>query len=1462
MKRFRALLLGVAEYEARSISSLPCVPTDLNQLATAFKARGYTVDGTESSGRIGRSKLRGAVREFLETAEPEDTLVVYLSGHGAYHKGVTYLLPYDADLGDEMPDTAVSLNAWARAIENSKAAAILFLVDACREGYTETKSITRTRWSEEKLWYAQRRQVAWIFPCAEGQVSHWVRADGAEVLKPFSIFAQALVGAVANTAAPRTLDGLVGSLQRNIAELTRKYGKPDQTIGPVTNGRDRTEPFRLFPDGTSDAQSWEQAAGNHLAWQRVPKAHEDQSLASNVVNLVRHLDQARQRAAAATAVDPWAEHGGFALRMSRQLSFLLTAMLDDLPLEPAEAALLAAAPFVYEAHWAGQLAKAATLLEADGDPLHASFDRFVHQEFPRLRRWTGDLHGHSALAWWLLHRWLAVQPGAYAAESLSELLDPEAWGGGALAAEVLSPARLGSVVRAIRGASGFFAVDSDFGGLLPKFTIAEGRQGEQSLRERLVAILLAVAHRMAIEAPFLADVIPDTLGTAYRVSPADLITTLDGATWGKSEQERIRVLTAACTHPAVEVALREHVTEFDTLLTYLQAQVQQPQLDILRKLPFRALADRVGPAIRDGKRVYDGAGTRFQLAEDKVQELLMGEQLYGRTTAAIRELYQNALDACRYRRARTEYLNRTGHPTEPWTGSIRFVRDRDENGRDYLDCIDNGIGMGRQELTNVFARAGVRFAELPKFLEEKHEWDKLDPPVAFVPNSRFGIGVLSYFMMADEIAIDTCIFGRDGQLGERLHVSIAGPGALFIIQPVGPGEESGTRVRLYLTRGVAPGACATELHEWLRVAEFATELTEGGGRAEWKPGVLASLGEFGSPLSKVLPAGESVWWLADHGMLLVDGITAHSSEAFAGAIVNLTGEQVRLSVDRTRIISLSEHVLFDNFRAALPVLLAEGHQLLSAGWLWQFAQNRPANADMLLSAILEQGIARSLPFGKHFDLEALGCFPPDAQLFVGSRWLPKATGSPPTYVSELPDEIAIWRLASLLRGGLTISGMRVDLLPAADPYLAGVLALPSDHRLLTIANRDEWLERNVPVPAGHVFDAAEALHRPVEAVCDRLRLLGYTVPDEAVLRADKALASMNLDGKAPWRTSPERPTAKEIAFMAERLAVNDAEIAERLHRLGYDALPVLDAVLANSGLLDHNLWLAPRTGTGARQVLHAVRQLGLSVAEVIDRYGDLGFDVANVVGGLDLMALDAGDGRQLWEMGAGRINQEWVSRAADRLRMSPDEVKRRLRNEDFVLLDATPDAYLDEAIIGEIGQRSQHEKLLLSEPGLVERTKIIELAARSDRKTTHVEADLRALGFEVPAMNDLGVVDDELRRICERLRFISEIPLEFEDRPIPVGPIIDVANEVGLPAEYVAERLRSAGYKVANAAGLTDRDRLLASRDLDNEAPWLRNSGPVAVWHLLAAAIRFDTDPQLIARRMRELGYEIPEGWG
>src|SRR5262249_11136655 len=118
-------------------------------------------------------------------------------------------------------------------------------------------------------------------------------------------------------------------------------------------------------------------------------------------------------------------------------------------------------------------------------------------------------------------------------------------------------------------------------------------------------------------------------------------------------------------------------------------------------------------------------------------------------------LFQNALDACRYRAARSKLA---GVPYEP---QISIFQGRTEAGREYVECHDNGVGMTRELLENCFAKAGNRFVSTLEFRQEMAAWNDAD--LEFFPNSQFGIGVFSYFIVAEELEVET---GRLGLKGE------------------------------------------------------------------------------------------------------------------------------------------------------------------------------------------------------------------------------------------------------------------------------------------------------------------------------------------------------------------------------------------------------------------------------------------------------------------------------------------------------------------------------------------------------------------------------------------------------------------------------------------------------------------------------------------------------------------------
>ena len=121
------------------------------------------------------------------------------------------------------------------------------------------------------------------------------------------------------------------------------------------------------------------------------------------------------------------------------------------------------------------------------------------------------------------------------------------------------------------------------------------------------------------------------------------------------------------------------------------------------------------------------------LDRKKIVELLIGSSLYSRKDCAIRELLQNAVDTCRLKKVLEEDYN----------PSIKFYFSKEK-----IRVEDNGFGMDYEDTIKFLSRKGASFyvsEELNDMLGGKE----------FVPISKFGIGVLSCFLIASKIIIET-----------------------------------------------------------------------------------------------------------------------------------------------------------------------------------------------------------------------------------------------------------------------------------------------------------------------------------------------------------------------------------------------------------------------------------------------------------------------------------------------------------------------------------------------------------------------------------------------------------------------------------------------------------------------------------------------------------------------------------
>lgn len=133
---------------------------------------------------------------------------------------------------------------------------------------------------------------------------------------------------------------------------------------------------------------------------------------------------------------------------------------------------------------------------------------------------------------------------------------------------------------------------------------------------------------------------------------------------------------------------------------------------------------------------------------------LGGSTLYGGDPLpiALRELIQNARDAIV---ARRRYFS---HDFE---GKIR-IRLWEDGGSQFLDVIDDGIGMSERVLTGPLLDFGNSFwiSDLVT-----SEWPGLRSS-GFDPVGRFGIGFYSVFMIANKVSVSTRRY--DAAFSDRL----------------------------------------------------------------------------------------------------------------------------------------------------------------------------------------------------------------------------------------------------------------------------------------------------------------------------------------------------------------------------------------------------------------------------------------------------------------------------------------------------------------------------------------------------------------------------------------------------------------------------------------------------------------------------------------------------------------------
>lgn len=260
--------------------------------------------------------------------------------------------------------------------------------------------------------------------------------------------------------------------------------------------------------------------------------------------------------------------------------------------------------------------------------------------------------------------------------------------------------------------------------------------------------------------------------------------------------ESVIKLQARCKHPSIEYAIRNYCDSVDhelsdcgNVLTSLNELLALKGRKLKVKLPFRM--DRSGiEAEKDlyGKPSYIFRNTAFTLSKNQIVDLLMGTKLYGRPEVALRELVQNSIDTCLLRASLQKSWN------DKYDPKIAIRLYAGDHGR-VLEVEDNGMGMDQLIIDNYYTKVGTSF-----YTSENFQLLKAEERVDFEPTSRFGIGILSVFMVADEFSVETKHLTGPSCSGESLSVTVRGHNTVFLIKE-GERSHPGTKTKLFLRSG-------------------------------------------------------------------------------------------------------------------------------------------------------------------------------------------------------------------------------------------------------------------------------------------------------------------------------------------------------------------------------------------------------------------------------------------------------------------------------------------------------------------------------------------------------------------------------------------------------------------------------------------------------------------------------------
>lgn len=321
---------------------------------------------------------------------------------------------------------------------------------------------------------------------------------------------------------------------------------------------------------------------------------------------------------------------------------------------------------------------------------------------------------------------------------------------------------------------------------------------------QFVAAILRLVDILDFDFERTPRVLFESLGLKHRNFPEAEITLREWERHLSVQQLEVRdgeiVVRSQCSHPSVEAAVRQFCTTIEEEIRKTLSVVRRNDADTADRYRFR-VPTNVRPEVKS--RGYKYIDLALSLDESAVMSLLMGTRLYRNPYVAAREVLQNALDSCIVRQ-------RLRPDLEP--ALVEMFSEKDAQGRSWLCVRDNGIGMTEHVLRHYFFRVGKSYYTSNDFARRLRVGGIDQLPLS----SRFGIGFLASFMVADLVEVETRPIPAFPHMPSEsgLRVTVERLGAIAYVQEDGSIAD-GTTVRLRLKPSLGPAEAV-----FVKIADF------------------------------------------------------------------------------------------------------------------------------------------------------------------------------------------------------------------------------------------------------------------------------------------------------------------------------------------------------------------------------------------------------------------------------------------------------------------------------------------------------------------------------------------------------------------------------------------------------------------------------------------------------------------